>query len=134
MALGIGWPDDFTNNLEVFARATLATTGWSVISTNLSTAGTNSLWWVDTTVDSNTVSRFYRVGNADLDSDEDGLTDARERLTWGTDENDQDSDDDGLSDYHEAIELHTAPNNDDTNKPAVTINFPANNGTWIWVP
>jgi hypothetical protein len=45
VALGIGWPYDFTNKLEVFARSAVATTGWFVASSNLSTTGTNSLWW-----------------------------------------------------------------------------------------
>ena len=133
-ALGIGWPDDFTNKLEVFARATIATTGWFVASTNLSTAGTNSLWWVDTALSSNTEVRFYRVGNADQDSDSDGLTDARERMMYGTDAGNEDSDLDGFTDYQEVIFLRTDPNNNDTNKPIVTITFPANNGSWVWVP
>jgi hypothetical protein len=98
MALGIGWPDDFTNKLEVFARSTIATSGWFVASSNLSTAGTNSLWWTDTSLSTNDVARFYSVGNADLDSDGDGIADARERKVSGTDESEVDTDGDGLVD------------------------------------
>jgi hypothetical protein len=134
MALGIGWPDDFTNNLEVFARATIDSTGWYVASSNLSTAGTNSLWWVDTSLASNILTRFYRVGNADLDSDVDGLTDARESFMWGTNPTNDDSDADGFSDYQEIVLVKTDPNNDDTNKPAVSIVFPKNSEQWVWMP
>lgn len=116
IALGIGWPEDFTNKLEVFARSTIAATGWAVISTNLSTSGTNSLWWVDATVTSNTSTRFYRVGNADQDSDEDGLTDARERMMYGTDEASIDSDGDGLVDgYSGQIATNGYPGGAHTN-------------------
>jgi hypothetical protein len=98
MVLGIGWPDDFTNKLEVFARSTIATSGWFVASSNLSTIGTNSLWWTDTSLSTNDVVRFYSVGNADLDNDGDGVADARERKVTGTDENEVDTDGDGLVD------------------------------------
>jgi YD repeat-containing protein len=103
MALGIGWPEEFTNNLEVFACTNLAPTGWYVASTNLSTAGTNSLWWVDTSITSNTESQFYRVGNADQDTDNDGLTDARERMMYGTAEDNADTDGDGMNDGFEIV-------------------------------
>jgi hypothetical protein len=134
IALGIGWPDDFTNKLEVFARSTIATSGWSVASSSLSTAGTNSLWWVDTSLTSNILTRFYRVGNADLDSDGDGLTDARESFIWGTNPTNDDSDADGFSDYQEIISLKTDPNNDDTTKPDINLVFPKDNEQWVWMP
>jgi hypothetical protein len=134
LSLGIGWPTEFTNKIEVFARFAIATTGWSVVSGQLPTEGSNYLWWTDATISSNIVKRFFRAGNADLDSDGDGLTDARERMTWGTDENLADSDGDGLSDYHEAIELRTDPKNSDTNKPTVIITMPSNNDQAIITP
>jgi hypothetical protein len=114
MALGIGWPEEFTNNLEVFACTNLAPRGWYVASTNLSTAGTNSLWWVDTSITSNTESQFYRVGNADQDTDNDGLTDARERMMYGTAEDNADTDGDGLSDREESQDYLTDPVRSDT--------------------
>ncbi|MFO7534399.1 MAG: hypothetical protein R6X19_01720 [Kiritimatiellia bacterium] len=119
IALGIGWPYDFTNKLEVFARTNLAPIGWFVASTNLSTAGTNSQWWVDESFSSNTTARFYCVGNADLDSDEEGLTDARERWIYGTDERYSDSDMDDLSDWAELFEAGTDPWNPDSDNDGV---------------
>jgi len=118
-AMGLAWPDDFTNKLEVFARTNLAPTGWYVISTNLSTAGTNSLWWIDTSVTSNTASRFYRFGNADVDSDGDGLTDARERFMYGTAEDNADTDGDELSDREEVQDYLTDPLRTDTDGDGV---------------
>jgi hypothetical protein len=119
MVLGIGWPEEFTNNLEVFSRATIAITGWTVASTNLSTAGTNSLWWVDSSITSNTESRYYCVGNADHDSDSDGIADARERMIYGTDENKADSDADGLSDWDELFVAGTDPLIQDTDNDGI---------------
>jgi hypothetical protein len=109
MALGISWPELFTNKLEVFARTNLTQDGWFVISTNLSTVGTNSLWWTDTTITTSIVSRFYVVGNADLDTDQEGITDARERWIYGTDEDAADSDGDGLNDWDEIFVAGTQP-------------------------
>jgi hypothetical protein len=85
-----------------------------VASSNLSTAGTNSLWWTDTSLTTSVVTRFYRVGNADQDIDSDGLTDARERFMYGTDEELTDTDGDGLSDLAEAQTYYTDPLNPDT--------------------
>jgi len=59
-----------------------------------------------------TISGFFRL--ADLaDSDGDGLTDASERLTYGTRSDLADTDDDGLGDGAE-VALGTSPTNFDT--------------------
>jgi len=103
--LEVGWPASFTNNLEIFASTNLLERGWQVVSACLSTTGATSLVWVDT--DSTTYAqRFYIAGNADLDTDGEGLVDARENLLFGTDPSMPDSDHDGISDYDEIHACH----------------------------
>ena len=96
----VRWPTSFTNNLEIFACTNLLEQGWQVVSPNLSTTGTTGLAWVDTD-STNHAQRFYVAGNADLDTDGDGLADAREYLLFGTDPSIPDSDHDGIGDYDE---------------------------------
>jgi RHS repeat-associated protein len=109
IALGIAWPEDFTNKLEVFARTNIAATGWFLAATNLPTSGSNSLWWTDTDISITSGSRFYRIGNADIDSDQDGIANAQERFSYGTSETNSDSDADGILDKDEIFVYHTGP-------------------------
>ncbi len=113
VAIQIAWPDGFTNRLDIFARDALAATGWYAVAEGLETAGTNLLEWVDTAA-TGQVRRFYRVGNADLDTDQDGITDARERLIFGTDPEGVDTDNDGLTDWEELNVYGTNPTLADT--------------------
>ena len=101
----IGWPIFFTNNMEVFACTNLLEHDWQVVSSSLSTTGVTSVVWVDTD-STNHTQRFYIVGNADLDTDGEGLIDARENLLFGTDPSMPDSDHDGISDYDEVHANH----------------------------
>ena len=134
--LQIGYPNDFTNRLEVFTCTDLVPFWWTLTATNLSTAGTNTIYWTDT--DTNAVVRFFAIGNADTnattDPDSDGLTWAQEKYLYHTSPTNSDTDGDGLSDYQEIIVLNTDPNNNDTNKPVVQISFPTNNYQWVWMP
>jgi hypothetical protein len=104
MCLVVSYPDDFTNRLEMFVSSNLLDFGWSLLATNLMTAGTNTLTWVDTSATNGAVSsRFYAAGNADLDSDGDGIVDGREILMYRTDPANKDSDGDGLVDGFSGI-------------------------------
>lgn len=104
MCLVVSYPDNFTNRLEMFVSSNLLDFGWSLLATNLVTAGTNTLTWVDTSATNGTVSsRFYAAGNADLDSDGDGIVDGREILMYRTDPANKDSDGDGLVDGFSGI-------------------------------
>ena len=76
MKLQIGYPDDFTNRLEIYACTDLVIGGWAFAVTNLDTAGSNTIWWTDE--NTNLIARFYAAGNAQVDNDGDGLADARE--------------------------------------------------------
>jgi hypothetical protein len=99
--LEIGYPNDFTNQLEIFKCANLLASTWIIASTNLSTAGTNAITWTDT--NANSEIRFYNANNADVDSDLDGLTDAREHFIYHTSETNRDSDADGLVDGYSGV-------------------------------
>lgn len=98
-----------------------------VAATNLSTTGTNEITWIDTTLffesDENSAYSFA-AGNADLDSDGDGLSDAREYFITHTDPNLADTDGDGMNDGDE-VALGTDPTVANA-AASVTIRFPEN--------
>ena len=97
MAMAVGFPAGFTNGLDLYACTDLVAAAWSVVTTNLSTSGTNEIAWVDEET-TNHLIRFYAAGNATLDSDGDGLLDAREFFVHKTDPAIPDTDHDGLPD------------------------------------
>lgn len=104
MCLVVSYPDDFTNRLEMFVSSNLLDFGWSLLATNLITSGTNSLTWVDTSAtNSDVMNRFYAAGDAELDSDGDGIVDGRELLMYRTDTNSMDSDGDGIVDGYSGV-------------------------------
>jgi len=91
--LVIGYPNDFTNRLDVFTCNDLMQYVWTFAKKELSTAGTNEITWVDTNywVASGPPVRFYAAGNADMDTDGDGYADAREIMVYKTDHTDSNS-------------------------------------------
>lgn len=114
MKLEIGYPATFTNRLEIFACTDLVAFSWSLSATNLSTTGTNTIWWTDTAT--NLMIRFYAAGNADLDNDTDGLTDAREKYLYHSSPTNLDSDNDGLVDgFSGVVATNTYPGGAHTN-------------------
>lgn len=91
--LVIGYPNDFTNRLDVFTCNDLLQYVWTFAKKELSTTGTNEITWVDTNywVASGPPVRFYAAGNADLDTDHDGYSDASEIMVYRTSETDSNS-------------------------------------------
>lgn len=83
----IGYPEDFTNRLDVFTSTELADEWWTFAAKGLSTAGTNQITWVDTNYWAfiGLPYRNYAAGNADLDSDGDGYADAAEMMVYKSD-------------------------------------------------
>lgn len=105
----VGCPDGFTNRLDVFASTNLVAGSWVLVSQDIPAAGTNTMSWFDSGA-AQLQSRFYLVGDAGLDSDADGLPDAREGLIHGTDPLVADTDTDGIPDGAE-ISRGTDPGN-----------------------
>jgi RHS repeat-associated protein len=102
MLLEIQYPATFTNRLELFVMTNLLDFCWSLLATNLSTAGTNTVTWLDAGATNSAVSnQFYAAGNADVDTDGDGIVDGRELLMYRSDPNSVDSDGDGYLDIYE---------------------------------
>jgi len=105
----ISYPATFTNRVEVFASTNLVEGKWEVVSLPIVTTGSSSVVWYDT--QTNLPFRSYRAGNADLDTDLDGLLDAREVLLYGTDRLSSDTDQDFMDDAWE-LQYSLNPNDD----------------------
>ena len=99
---------DFTNRLEIFACEEFSLFRWVVVATGLVAEGVGDLRWVDTNR-TRADGVYYLVGNADVDSDGDGLADAREHFVHGTSPTRIDSDGDGYTDRDELDVLGTDP-------------------------
>lgn len=121
----------FTNRVDFFTCTNLVDFWWDLAVTTNVSPSTNWIEWLDT---SPPELRFYAAGNADIDTDGDGLADARERFMYHTSVTTNDTDGDLLSDYEEVINRHTDPNNSDTNLPTASIMFPANGSGKVWLP
>jgi len=134
MKVTLAYPDNYTNRVDFFTCPDLLAGWWdlAVSATNVSTS-TNWIAWTDTAASSQPL-RFYAAGNADLDSDSDGLADAREKFMYHTCPTNADTDGDGLSDSNEVFCLNTDPNNPKTNKPNVWISYPASESRKVWLP
>ena len=97
-----------------------SSTGWDFAETDIAISGASTKAWTDDgsggrgTIDAG-YARFYLVGRADIDSDSDGVPDAREDFVYLTDSADADSDDDGTDDGDE-LDIGTDPL-DDTSYP-----------------
>ena len=134
LKLTLAYPNEFTNHVDFFTCPELIAGWWdlAVSATNVSTS-TNFIEWVDVNSSANP-RRFYNAGDADLDSDGDTLTDAREKLMYHTNSSTNDTDGDGLHDDYELFTSHTDPNIGDTNKPNVWIYSPVNESRKVWLP
>ena len=101
-------PAGFTNAIEMFTGTNLLSFWWTLAATNLVTEGTDTVYWTyELTEDMGPV--FFAAGKAGVDSDNDGLTDAREKFLYHTDPNLADTDGDGFSDYDEIFVYFTDP-------------------------
>lgn len=108
VALTVELSDGVTNRIEIYSCSNLLSNEWKAVSGILSYEGTNCIFWTDE-VPGEKVLRYYRAGNADLDSDGDSLPDARELYVHGTAIDLADSDADGLPDGEEVRWGHTSP-------------------------
>ncbi len=131
--LTIGLPADWTNRLDVLVSDDLVPLFWRWRATLDDATNGLSFSWVDTNAPA--IDRtFVVLGNADIDGDGDGLSDATELYVTKTSPTNSDTDGDGFNDYDEIMTSRTDPNNPDVTKPTVTMDCPTNNYTWIWMP
>lgn len=82
-------------NIEIYRCTNLVEAGWYVEKDGLMAVNTNTVYW---TASTQTETGFFRAGNGGLDSDGDGLPDAREKYIHKTDPNDADTDGDEIPD------------------------------------
>jgi len=87
----IGYPDSFTNRLDIFTCNDLMEEVWSIAIRELSTEGTNEIAWVDSSSGVGLPVRLYCAANADLDTDQDSYPDMRESRVFLTNPNDPNS-------------------------------------------
>lgn len=92
----VGWPDGFSDTLEIYSATDLIAGNWQFAHTNINTASSSSYIWEDT--DTNFTQRMYVAGNMDVDSDGDGIPDAREKYIFKTNPDLADTDGDGVND------------------------------------
>ena len=94
-------PDGFTNRLELFTCTNLMGFWWTLAATNLFVEGMDIVCWTENPP-KEVKCRCYAVGNADVDSDDDDLSDAREKFLYHTSPTNLDTDEDGVGDGMEA--------------------------------
>lgn len=93
----------------------VAEMGWAVADEGLSTSGGTAFAWTDAggsgrPAVTSVFCRVYLLGRQDIDTDGDGLSDAREVFVHQTDQADSDTDDDAIGDGAE-IQRGTSPTN-----------------------
>jgi hypothetical protein len=118
--LNIFAPDGFTNRVEVYSCTDLVSGLWTVAGQNLYPSTNPAVWDATSTL----TTRFLRAGNMDIDSDGDGINDARELIVYQTLPDEPDSDFDTFSDYQEIYVDFTDPNNNDISPSSVWIAAP----------
>ena len=70
--------------IDVFATESLTSGAWRVMGAYLRASGQSQMFWsepADEPVEDRPSSRFFRIGRADIDLNENGIPDAREALT-----------------------------------------------------
>lgn len=100
VCLKVELPVGFMHRLDILASTNLAGGDWVYLATGLEGGGLASVTWLHP-APSGAQACFYLVGDHDLDTDLDGLSDAGEMLVHHTDPLQSDSDRDGLSDGDE---------------------------------
>lgn len=95
--LQIDYPSTFSSRLDIYASTNLQSGRWGLREAALPAFGHQGLVWTDLANPDASLC-FYQAGNADLDTDQDGLADARETLIYQTDSHSPDSDADGVPD------------------------------------
>lgn len=117
-------PDGTNCCVDLFWKESLLDPWWSLAMTTPTETGTFRMQ-----IACSLSNAFFRAGNADIDSDGDGIPDDRELLMYGTNPLLSDSDGDGLSDFDELFVCHTNPLLRDTDGDGMDDDEEARAGT-----
>ena len=129
LELTIGLPDGWANRLDVLVSDDLGPFIWRWQALLLDATNGVSFAWVDTNAPA--IDRtFYVLGNADIDSDGDGLSDAIEIYVTKTCPTNPDTDGDGLSDGWE-IGHGMNPNLDESAQTSGRMNYQYDGSGWL---
>jgi hypothetical protein len=123
-------PSGFTSRVEIYTCSNLVSGTWRVAAENLRPADGSPVKWYTAAGKTG----FFIAGNMDVDSDGDGINDARELFVHKTNPDNSDSDGDLISDFQEFYINFTNPNNNDASPPSVWISAPGTDGRKIVTP
>ena len=119
ITLGISCTGATGETLEIFYKdlgendSFAGGSGWKIAATGIATNSSTSISWTDRgeynptfpvlerTPVTSPYMRIYLVSRQDIDSDNDGLSDGKEKFVYGTDPADSDTDNDGILDGEE---------------------------------
>ena len=120
-------PDGVTCRVDVFYTTFQPIFPWALGTTTPATSGTFRVQFPCTTTNA-----FFMVGNADIDSDQDGLPDARENLMYGTNPHNFDTSGDGMSDgWKVTYGLSTLAGTGVNGRNKLVAWWCNNNGSWL---
>ena len=120
--LSIGLPAGWSNRLDVIVSDDLGPFLWRWRATLNDATNGISFDWVDTNAPA--IDRtFHLLGNADIDSDGDGISDAIERYVTKTSPTSVDTDDDGMNDGWEVTNGHNPLDPNDPPNVRGTIGY-----------
>ena len=126
--MDIHLPDGTSCRVDIFSKTSLLTAFWSLAATTATQSNTFHVQLACTWSNA-----FFRAGNADIDTDGDGIPDGREILMYGTDPTKTDTDGDGMSDDWELANGHNPLDPNDPPNVSGTIIYSGRQTGSIWV-
>ncbi|MFA5629781.1 MAG: thrombospondin type 3 repeat-containing protein [Dehalococcoidales bacterium] len=118
-AINVHASTGYEKQIEIYSRFSLTNGDWAYSANRVANLTSNNPAAV--VVDLSGTQGFFLAGDAEMDSDGDGIPDAREIYIHGTNRYLADSDGDGISDYDEIYLYRTDPLNNDVTMPAIVL-------------